>query len=161
MKTTFSPQTGRREPLKTSMQSKSAPNEKSNGMRTSTTLSVIVPVYNEQYLIQASLQRLRVLNESPLLDAISVIVVDDGSSDGSAAEIESFRGAVENDRSIPKIRWTWLRHEKNKGKGAAIQTARSRSVCAQTASSSGGIPMKLPITRETTGWATSLSRLSR
>ena len=29
---------------------------------------------------------------------------------------------------------------------------------AQTASSSGGMPMKLPITRETTGWATSVTR---
>ena len=29
---------------------------------------------------------------------------------------------------------------------------------AQTASSSSGIPMKLPITRETTGWATSVTR---
>ena len=32
---------------------------------------------------------------------------------------------------------------------------------AQTASSSGGIPMKLPITRETTGCATSLTRSQR
>ena len=29
---------------------------------------------------------------------------------------------------------------------------------AQISSSSGGMPMKLPITRETTGWATSLTR---
>ncbi len=29
---------------------------------------------------------------------------------------------------------------------------------AQMASSSGGIPMKLPITRDTTGWATSVTR---
>src|SRR5580704_14710438 len=115
----------REAPLRPSMQSESGPNERSNGARTSTTLSVIVPVYNEQYLVQASLQRLRVLNESPLLDAISVIVVDDGSSDGSAAEIESFRNAVENEKSAPKIKWTWLRHEKNRGKGAAIQTGLS------------------------------------
>ena len=30
---------------------------------------------------------------------------------------------------------------------------------AQISSSSGGMPMKLPITRETTGWATSVTRL--
>jgi glycosyltransferase involved in cell wall biosynthesis len=111
--------------LRSSVQSESGPDERSNGVRTSTTLSVIVPVYNEQYLVQASLQRLRVLNESPLLDAISVIVVDDGSSDGSAAEVESFRNAVENEKSASKIKWTWLRHEKNRGKGAAIQTGLS------------------------------------
>ena len=47
---------------------------------TSTTLSVIVPVYNEQYLIESSLARLSVLGESPLLQRIQVVIVDDGSS---------------------------------------------------------------------------------
>src|SRR5207245_5659508 len=32
-----------------------------------TSLSVLVPVYNEQYLVEASLARLEVLAESPLL----------------------------------------------------------------------------------------------
>ena len=38
--------------------------------RTSTTLSVIVPVYNEQFLVEASLARLEVLGESSLLERI-------------------------------------------------------------------------------------------
>jgi len=46
------------------------PKDKLNNKLTSTTLSVIVPVYNEQYLIEASLERLKVLSESPLLDFV-------------------------------------------------------------------------------------------
>ncbi len=64
--------------------------------RTSTTLSVIVPAYNEQFLIEASLARLEVLGESPLLEQIKVIVVDDGSSDGTADAIARFRESRES-----------------------------------------------------------------
>ncbi|MGA8408520.1 MAG: glycosyltransferase, partial [Candidatus Acidiferrales bacterium] len=50
----------------------------------STTLSVIVPAYNEQYLIEASLNGLAVLDESPRLQQIKVIVVNDCSTDATA-----------------------------------------------------------------------------
>jgi len=33
-------------------------------MKTPTTLSVLVPAYNEQYLVHASLERLKILAES-------------------------------------------------------------------------------------------------
>ena len=89
--------------------------------RTSTTLSVIVPAYNEQFLIEASLARLEVLRESPLLEQIKVIVVDDGSSDGTADAIARFRESHESP-SKSKLSWLWLHHEKNSGKGAAIRT---------------------------------------
>jgi glycosyltransferase involved in cell wall biosynthesis len=91
------------------------------GKRTKTTLSVIVPVYNEEYLVETSLARLLVLGESPLLDLVKVIVVDDASTDGTAAALESFRKSVEA-KSDPKFAWTWLRHEQNSGKGAGIRT---------------------------------------
>ena len=90
--------------------------------RTSTTLSVIVPVYNEQFLVEASLARLQVLGGSLLLEHIKVIVVDDGSSDGTAGAIALFRQSLES-RGDPKFSWLWVRHEKNSGKGAAIRTA--------------------------------------
>jgi glycosyltransferase involved in cell wall biosynthesis len=91
------------------------------GKRTSTSLSVIVPAYNEQFLIETSLARLEVLGESSLLRNIKVIVVDDGSSDGTADAIVRFREGRES-RSAPKFSWLFVRHEKNRGKGAAIRT---------------------------------------
>lgn len=42
-----------------------------------TSLSVLVPVYNEHHLVAASLTRLDVLETSPHLEQIQVIVVDD------------------------------------------------------------------------------------
>ncbi len=100
----------------------SAYGEISDPKRPSTTLSVIVPAYNEQYLIGSSLARLGVLGESPLLEAVKIIVVDDGSSDGTADAIRVFRESIESREADPKISWVWLRHAKNRGKGASIRT---------------------------------------
>lgn len=100
----------------------SAFGEFSDGKRPSTTLSVIVPAYNEQYLIGSSLARLGVLGESPLLDSVKIIVVDDGSRDGTAEAIRVFRESIESCEADPKIKWIWLRHAQNRGKGAAIRT---------------------------------------
>ncbi len=65
--------------------------------------------------------RLDVLGESPLLTRIKVIVVDDGSSDATAEAIARFRELRES-QSTPKFSWLFVRHEKNRGKGAAIRT---------------------------------------
>src|ERR1700720_945877 len=91
--------------------------------QTSTSLSVIVPAYNEQYLVEASLERLKILETSPLLHRVQVVVVDDGSKDATAEAIGRFRNSLESDRPDGKLQWTWLRHDKNQGKGAAIRTA--------------------------------------
>jgi glycosyltransferase involved in cell wall biosynthesis len=91
--------------------------------RTSTSLSVIVPAYNEQYLVEASLERLKILETSPLLHRVHVIVVDDGSQDETAEAIARFRGSIAPSRPDDKLQWTWLRHGQNQGKGATIRTA--------------------------------------
>jgi glycosyltransferase involved in cell wall biosynthesis len=97
--------------------------------RASTTLSVLVPAYNEQYLIEASLKRLAVLNESPRLEHIQVIVVDDCSKDSTPQAIARFQQFLESSNDFKKFSWIWLRHHVNQGKGAAIRTALAHSSC--------------------------------
>jgi glycosyltransferase involved in cell wall biosynthesis len=95
----------------------------------SLSLSVLVPVYNEQYLVAESLQRLRVLEQTPHLHRVEVIVVDDCSTDDTPRVLESFRKGLEPEG---KIQWTFLRHERNGGKGKAIQTALQNATCDVT-----------------------------
>ncbi|MBF0299212.1 MAG: glycosyltransferase [Oligoflexia bacterium] len=106
-----------------------------------TSLSVLVPVYNEQYLVENSLKRLFVLNESPYLERVQIIVVDDASKDNTPIilkKLEKFFSPQLSEQlpqqSQPSIvfEWIFLRHEKNCGKGKAIQTALKRANCEIT-----------------------------
>jgi len=85
-------------------------------------LSILVPVYNEQYLVEASLTRLAALADSPDLGRVRVIVVNDASKDGTAAALERFRGNLDQP-GLKNFEWIFLEHTKNQGKGAAIRTA--------------------------------------
>src|ERR1700722_1508291 len=93
-------------------------------MKSSTTLSVLVPVYNEEHLVAASLERLMCLADSPFLDSVQIIVVNDGSSDRTSEAISQFKELL---ASTPhaKLHWLFIQHEKNKGKAAAIHTGLS------------------------------------
>jgi SAM-dependent methyltransferase len=93
-------------------------------MRSSTTLSVLVPVYNEEYLVAASLERLMCLADSPFLDRVQIIVVNDGSSDRTWEAISQFKEWLAAAPS-GKLQWLFIQHEKNKGKASAIHTALS------------------------------------
>src|ERR1700693_3345535 len=93
-------------------------------LKSTMSLSVIVPAYNEQHLVAPSLDRLRLLGESPFLDRVKVIVVDDGSSDEPAAALEQFGRSIA-DAPPPKMGWTFIRHPMNQGKAAAIRTGLS------------------------------------
>jgi glycosyltransferase involved in cell wall biosynthesis len=55
-----------------------------------TSLSVLVPAYNERHLVGASLARMGVLESSPHLERVQVIVVDDCSTDGTSEELRTF-----------------------------------------------------------------------
>ena len=81
-------------------------------------LSVLVPVYNERYLVEESLRRVLALKHR-LIDSIELIVVDDSSTDGTWEVLQHL--AAEDERVV------LLRHDYNRGKGAAIRTALSRA----------------------------------
>ena len=81
-------------------------------------LSVLVPVYNERYLVEESLRRVLALKHR-LIDSIEMIVVDDCSTDGTWEVLQHL--AAEDERVV------LLRHDQNRGKGAAIRTALSRA----------------------------------
>ena len=79
------------------------------GDRTYKLLSVIVPVYNERTTLAEILRRMRAV-ELPM--DLEIVVVDDGSSDGSDKVL-----AALGDSTVRV-----LRHDVNQGKGAAIRT---------------------------------------
>jgi len=113
-----------------------------------TSLSILVPAYNEQHLVAASLARLDILESSPHLEQIQVIVVDDCSKDGTSEALRAFattRGLAWREDAAPvngtsllatgragKTDWVFLRHARNGGKGCAIRTALAHARCAIT-----------------------------
>jgi glycosyltransferase involved in cell wall biosynthesis len=74
-----------------------------------TTLSVVVPVFNERNTVAEILRRIRTV-ELPL--QLEVVVVDDGSTDGT----DKVLSALED--STVRL----VTHAVNKGKGAAVRT---------------------------------------
>jgi len=85
---------------------------------TSFRLSIMVPVYNEKHVVEASLRRVLTLDH-PLISSLEVIVVDDQSTDGTW---EILQRLSNNDSRL-----VLLRNERNLGKGAAIRKAIEHS----------------------------------
>jgi glycosyltransferase involved in cell wall biosynthesis len=79
-----------------------------------TLLSVLVPLYNEEEFVAPLIERVL---QAPLPEGMEreIIVVDDGSRDGSAEIVAELAARHSEVRLV--------RHERNRGKGAAIRTA--------------------------------------
>jgi glycosyltransferase involved in cell wall biosynthesis len=74
-------------------------------------LSIVLPAYNEEANVGSAVARMIEVAE-PLFEEIEIVVVDDGSRDGTA---ERVREIV---RADPRVRL--LQHPKNRGYGAAV-----------------------------------------
>lgn len=83
-------------------------------------LSIIIPVFNEEKFIAELLRKVVALNPGVGLEK-EIIIVNDGSSDGTAAAIANF---VE---SNPGSQVRLLVHRLNQGKGAAVRTGISEA----------------------------------
>lgn len=81
-------------------------------MSTGTSLSILMPVYNERATVHTAIRR--VLETELPVDHLELVVVDDGSTDGTS-------DVLENEEWPDSVRV--LHHARNRGKGAAVRTA--------------------------------------
>jgi len=77
------------------------------------TLSIVVPCYNEARTIETCIAKLLDMSQGQNF-SLEIIVVDDASTDGSWQILEK----ITQQRNEIRI----IRHEKNRGKGAALRT---------------------------------------
>lgn len=80
-------------------------------------ISIIIPAYNEEKTVAAVLGKLQKLNLHKLDKEI--IVIDDGSIDSTKSEVLISKSKIPNLKLI--------QHDKNMGKGAAVQTGIKNS----------------------------------
>jgi glycosyltransferase involved in cell wall biosynthesis len=78
-----------------------------------TQLSIMIPVYNEEPTAKTAIGR--ILDTKYPVDEVELVIVNDGSTDGTGAILRELAAA---DRRINLIE-----HERNSGKGDAIRTA--------------------------------------
>ena len=86
-------------------------------------LSIVIPVYNERDTWRELLARVEAV-EMPRLGR-QLILVDDGSTDGTRDQLAEFARALAGDDLPPaagQIRHKVVFHERNRGKGAALHT---------------------------------------
>ena len=86
------------------------------------TLSVVIPVYNEQETID------KVLNLVSEIEIVNeIIIVDDCSKDMSVQEIKKSMEIIS--RKNPSINFLFSQNKKNRGKGASIREGFSLATC--------------------------------
>jgi glycosyltransferase involved in cell wall biosynthesis len=83
-------------------------------------LSVVIPVFNEEGTLAELLRRVASAPLPPCVRALELVVVDDCSTDSSWPVLEGWRPPSRGDGvSLSTVR---RRHDRNRGKGAAVRT---------------------------------------
>ncbi|NLF29350.1 MAG: glycosyltransferase family 2 protein [Planctomycetes bacterium] len=83
-------------------------------------LSIVIPVYNERDTWRDLLGR---VERAELARARKqIILVDDGSSDGTAGQLRTFAEEIAAGGGAEGIDYRVIHHEVNRGKGAALRT---------------------------------------
>jgi len=77
------------------------------------TLSIIIPVFNEQRTIEELLKRVKTV-KLPQKIQKEIIVVDDASKDGTRKKLKDMENKF--------LQTKFLYHDQNRGKGAAVKT---------------------------------------
>ena len=80
-------------------------------------LSIVIPVYNERDVWRELVARVEAV-ELPGVDR-EIVLVDDGSTDGTREQLEEFQSQL---AATGRVKHTVLFHRKNRGKGAAMRT---------------------------------------
>ena len=88
-------------------------------------VSVIIPTYNKVDLLRVTLESLSRQDLSP--SAFEVIVVDDGSSDGTRDFLESVRLKAQPEGLKSDLRIRYVLHDANRGRAAARNTGVARA----------------------------------
>src|ERR1700759_4192387 len=76
-------------------------------------LSILIPVFNEQATVKSAVDR--ILGTAYPVEAVELVIVDDGSVDGTPAILAALAAGD------PRIKV--VTHERNGGKGEAVKTA--------------------------------------
>ena len=86
-------------------------------------VSVVIPAYNEQERLPASLDKVAAFLNEQVEGSSEILVVDDGSTDGTFESARRAGAALENEN----LRVTVLDNGRNRGKGYSVRNGVSQS----------------------------------
>lgn len=87
-------------------------------------VSVVVPVFNEESTISQVLDRVACAPFPAQVTEVEIVAVDDCSRDATADRLAAYRPPA---GAFKECRFTWLRHDHNRGKGAGLRTGFASS----------------------------------